>query len=66
MQIKFVDERGVPLNLNDLKDAIERIKPAHMAVTYVFTYTTWAEIAGAFTWGSLTSLTWGQLTTLEV
>lgn len=55
--IKFVDPRGIPSNLDDLQAAIEEIKPAHLAVEYQFTYTTWGELN---TWGT----TWGELNTL--
>lgn len=41
--VKFVGVRGIPPNLDDLKAAIEEIKPAHLAVTYTFTYITWDE-----------------------
>lgn len=36
--IKFVDALGIPPNLQDLKDAIEEIKPAHLAVVYEYKY----------------------------
>jgi len=62
--VKFIDERGIPANLNDLKAAIEEIKPAHLAVTYEFTYFIWDELdAKAWTWDQLDALalTWNQL-----
>lgn len=36
--IKFVDDLGVPPNLQDLKDAIEEIKPTHLAIVYEYKY----------------------------
>lgn len=36
--IKFVSVRGIPPNLDDLKQALEDIKPAHLEVVYEFTY----------------------------
>lgn len=64
--VKFVDTRGIPSNLTDVKDAIEDIKPAHLAVTYEFTYTTWGEVE-AVTWGAVeTGGTWGELKTRMV
>ncbi|MEW4368506.1 YmfQ family protein [Paenibacillus kandeliae] len=36
--IQFVDTHGIPPNLNDLKAAIEEIKPAHLSVEYKFSY----------------------------
>lgn len=64
--IKFVDPRGIPPNLDDLKAAIEEIKPAHLAVEYQFTYTVWGELSTwSKTWGELNTLglTWGDLMT---
>lgn len=64
--IKFVDPRGIPPNLDDLKAAIEEIKPAHLAVEYQFTYTVWGELnTWAKTWGDLNTLglTWDALMT---
>lgn len=64
--IKFVDPRGIPPNLDDLKAAIEEIKPAHLSVEYQFTYTVWGELnTFGKTWGDLNTLglTWEQLKT---
>ncbi|MCT4605852.1 MAG: YmfQ family protein [Marinisporobacter sp.] len=36
--IKFMDTLGAPPNLEDLKNAIEEIKPAHLIVEYEFKY----------------------------
>ncbi|MEW8957777.1 MAG: YmfQ family protein [Moorella sp. (in: firmicutes)] len=64
--VKFVDPRGIPPNLDDLRAAIEDIKPAHLAVQYEFTYTVWGELnTWGKTWGDLNTLglTWEQLKT---
>lgn len=62
--IKFVDSRGIPPNLDDVKAAIEEIKPAHLAVQYEFTYTTYGELkAWSLTYGDLKVLTYGQIKT---
>lgn len=42
--VKFIDTVGQPPNLDDLKAAIEEIKPAHLAVQYQFKYLTVSEI----------------------
>jgi hypothetical protein len=42
--IKFVDTFGLPPNLDDIKDAIEAIKPAHLAVQYSFRYVNVSEV----------------------
>lgn len=36
--VKFIDTLGIPPNLDDLKAVIEEIKPAHLDVTYEFSY----------------------------
>ncbi|MFB5267076.1 putative phage tail protein [Paenibacillus enshidis] len=36
--IHFIDTIGIPPNLNDLKEALEEIKPAHLAIGYTFRY----------------------------
>ncbi|MDQ0722219.1 hypothetical protein QF049_003480 [Paenibacillus sp. W4I10] len=42
--IRFVDTYGLPPNLDDLKAAIEDIKPAHMTVEYRLRYLTISEV----------------------
>lgn len=36
--VRFVDTLGAPPNLDDLKEAIEEIKPAHLDVVYEYRY----------------------------
>ena len=60
--VTFVDTRGVPPNIDDLKAAIEEIKPAHLTVEYAFTYSTWGELK-PFTWGTLKNHTWEEIKT---
>ncbi len=42
--IKFIDTYGLPPNIDDLKAAIEEIKPAHLSVEYSLRYLTIAEV----------------------
>lgn len=63
--VKFVGVKGIPPNLDDLKKAIEDIKPAHLAVTYTFTYTVWQEVK-SITWGQVKTGTWEDLKTRKV
>ncbi len=66
--IKFVDPRGIPPNLDDVKTAIEEIKPAHLGVEYEFTYLIWDELDGLnTTWDQLDahSYTWDELEVLD-
>lgn len=39
-KVKFVGTLGVPKNMEALKDTIEEIKPAHLAVEFVYIYNT--------------------------
>ncbi|MEK8205824.1 YmfQ family protein [Paenibacillus sp. FSL R5-0636] len=36
--ITFIDTLGVPINIDDLKKALEDIKPAHMILSYAYRY----------------------------
>ncbi|MNP25421.1 hypothetical protein D3C76_1182290 [compost metagenome] len=47
--IHFVDTVGIPPNLDDLKEVIEEIKPAHMKVEYEFSYLLIRDIDGVMT-----------------
>ncbi|MDR6723977.1 uncharacterized protein YmfQ (DUF2313 family) [Paenibacillus amylolyticus] len=42
--VSFVDTMGIPPNIDDLKRAIDDLKPAHMAVEYEYRYLTIAEV----------------------
>ena len=39
-KLKFVSQKGVPKNLEDFKDAIDEIKPAHLAYILEFMFNT--------------------------
>jgi len=61
--ITFVDTRGVPPNIEDLKEAIEEIIPAHLEVIYQYRYLIWDELdALNITWDALDALnlTWDE------
>ena len=57
--VTFTD-KGIPTGLEDLKAAIEEAKPAHLAVEYIVTYNTWADVK-AMTWGEVAETTWEGL-----
>ncbi|MEY8188660.1 putative phage tail protein [Peribacillus simplex] len=64
ISIKFIDSRGVPSNINDLKAAVAEIMPAHLVVEYTYRYLSWNEYdAFAWTWDTLDAkqLTHNQL-----
>lgn len=58
--IKFVGTLGIPGNMADLKMTIEEIKPAHLAVTYEYSYSTWNDLEG-MTWEAASAYTWEEL-----
>lgn len=60
--VKFIGVKGIPENLDDLKKAIEEIKPAHLSVNYAFTYNSWSMV-NHMTWGEVESITWDKLRT---
>jgi len=43
-EVKFTGTLGIPPNMDDLTAAIEEIKPAHLAYSYVYIYRTNAEL----------------------
>ena len=62
--IIFVSIKGQPKQLDALKAAVERIKPAHLDVEYTFLYTTHAELA-TYTHAELSAYTHKELQTLK-
>ncbi|RED64678.1 YmfQ family protein [Cohnella lupini] len=67
--VKFIDTLGIPPNLDDLKAAIEEIKPAHLSVDYSFTYTTFGALQeSGLTFGDIENIgiTFGQLETWDI
>lgn len=63
--IKFISVKGVPNDINAFKHTIDTIKPAHLAYTVEYTYTTWKEVKAA-TWSQVKKGTWGELKLREV
>jgi uncharacterized protein YmfQ (DUF2313 family) len=66
IEIHFVGTRGIPSNLTLVRDSLERVVPAHLALTFIYTYLIWGELS-THTWNDLKSqnggsgLTWDQL-----
>lgn len=58
--VQFVGTVGIPPNMEDVRAAIEEIKPAHLAYQFLYLFHTWQDYA-AQTWGSLAAQTWGSL-----
>lgn len=62
--ITFIGKRGIPPNLQDVKDAVREIVPAHLNILYQFTYLRWNELDAAdLTWDELESMnmSWDKL-----
>jgi hypothetical protein len=65
-KIKFINKKGTPENIDEIMSVVELIKPAHLAVEYVFTYRVWQEVRAEFlTWGGLKPYTWDFVRTFE-
>jgi hypothetical protein len=62
--VTFIGKRGIPANLNDIQTALRDIIPAHLGVTFTFTYLVWDELdARVWTWDAFDSqaFTWDSL-----
>jgi len=59
-EVKFTGTIGMPPNMDDLTAAIEEIKPAHLAYSYVYIYRTNSELA-VYTHRQLAAYTHGTL-----
>jgi hypothetical protein len=55
--ITFIDTVGIPQNLDDLKQALEDIKPAHMTLEYKFRYLLIREIHNVMTLNQIETVT---------
>ena len=65
--VAFTSKQGVPYNLQDIKDMIEEIKPAHLAVEYIFTYRLWQDVKTQLAdWSEVQTYSWEGLLTFHV
>ena len=64
--VTFTSKQGVPYNLADIQAMIEEIKPAHLAVQYIFTYRLWEDILALTDWEETKTYTWEGLLTFRV
>ena len=65
--VAFTSKQGIPYNLQDIKDMIEEIKPAHLAVEYIFTYRLWEDVKNDLqNWTMVKPYTWEDLLTFHV
>ena len=64
--VKFMSKQGIPYNLTDIQKVIEDIKPAHLAVEYIFTYRLWQDVLNTLAdWNETKGYTWEKLMTFE-
>ena len=59
-EIHFVGTIGIPPNMDDVKAAIEEIKPAHLGYQFVYLFRTWDMVSDQ-TWGELSSQSFAQI-----
>lgn len=58
--VRFSGRKGVPYNFEQIKSAVDEVKPAHLQVNYEFQSNTWSEVQKKLgTWGNAKIFTWG-------
>ena len=68
-KVKFVSEMGIPHRINDVRKAIDKVKPAHLDYDFEFKYNTWDDIKRAgITWDYCKThgITWEDLKTKDL
>lgn len=64
--VRFVGVRGVPQNMVGLMQAINEVKPAHLAHDWEYTWTWWDFLADSnLTWDVAGEKTWNELKVYE-
>ena len=58
--ITFTDQYGVPPFIEDVKNAVEDIIPAHLNYAIIILYHTWSDIGG-YRWEEMAGKTWKQI-----
>lgn len=64
VEVRFPDVPGIPDGIETMQAIIEEILPAHVGITYVYWFSTWAELEEQLeTWGDIEALglTWGEM-----
>lgn len=60
--ILFSGRVGKPYNLEQIKEAIEEVKPAHLKMEYAFQKNTWDDALRKFgTWENASGYTWNEV-----
>jgi len=52
--------KGIPNNMDGLKEALDIIIPAHLGIKYVFTFSPWQDVKDLI-WGEVSAKTWSDL-----
>lgn len=64
--VNFLNQKGMPRNFKQLRQAIDDFKPAHVEIEYNTQYVTWGEVKQNIkTWGAVKAYTWGELSKLN-
>ncbi|WP_342510602.1 putative phage tail protein [Sporosarcina sp. FSL K6-1522] len=59
-EIKFIGTKGIPNNIVGLKNALDIVIPAHLGVTYTFTFNPWESLTSRL-WGEVSNMNWNDL-----
>lgn len=62
--VRFIGIKGIPRNMNAFISMLEDIKPAHLAYSFEYRYTTWSELINR-SWSSAVGFTWDSIRTLK-
>lgn len=62
--VRFIGIKGIPRNMNAFISMLEDIKPAHLAYSFEYRYTTWSELINR-SWSSAIGFTWDSIRTLK-
>jgi len=64
--VKFTSRTGIPYNIADIQAMVEEIKPAHLAVEYIFTYRLWEDVIDTLqNWTTVKTYTWDEVLVFE-
>lgn len=63
-EVKFIGVKGIPPNMAGFVRMLEEIKPAHLAYSFAYTYTTWDNLLSLH-WSDAGTKTWNELRTYE-
>lgn len=63
-EVKFVGVKGIPSNMAGFIRMLEDIKPAHLAYSFRYSYSTWANLM-LLTWSEAGVKTWDELRIYE-